>query len=116
MGFSAKWIHWMTLCVESVDYFVLVNNNKEGLIISGRGLRQGDPLSLYLFIIGVKGLSSLIRDAEGHEVISGTSICCVAPPISHLLFTNDCSLFFKAGEAQARVMKNVPTMYEAASR
>ena len=63
MGFHHRWIHWMRMCVESVDYSVLVNGEQVGPIIPGRGLQQGDPLSPYLFIICAEGLSSLIRDA-----------------------------------------------------
>jgi len=49
MSFNEKWIYWMTMCILFVDSSVLVNNEVVGPIISGRGLRQGDPLSLYLF-------------------------------------------------------------------
>jgi hypothetical protein len=63
-------------------------------------------LSPYLFIICAEGLSSLIRDAQERHVISGTSICRGAPPVSHLLFADDCYLSFKANESQAQVMKN----------
>jgi len=85
----------MVLCVKSVDYNVLVNGEHVGPFIPGRGLRQRDPLSPYLFIICAEGLSSLIRNAEESEVISGTSICHGAPQISHLLFVDDCFLFSK---------------------
>lgn len=115
MGFNSRWIHWMCMCVESVNYSVLVNNEKVGPIIPGRGLRQGDPLSPYLFIICVEGLSSLIRDAEERDVISGTSICRGAPPVSHLLFADDCFLFFKAEENQAHNINNILNIYEATS-
>ena len=39
MGFNQRWIHWMRMCVESVDYSVLVNGEQVGPIIPGRGLR-----------------------------------------------------------------------------
>jgi hypothetical protein len=53
------------MCVEAVDYYCLVNNNESGPITPSRGLRQGDPISSYLFIICAKGLSTLIRKEEG---------------------------------------------------
>jgi hypothetical protein len=65
MGFCAWWIKWIMMCVEAVDYYCLVNNNESGPITPSRGLRQGDPISSYLFIICAKGLSTLIRKEEG---------------------------------------------------
>jgi len=115
MGFHNRWIHWMSMCVESVDYFVLVNGTQVGPIIPGRGLRQGDPLSPYLFIIFAEGLSSLIRDAETRDILTGTKVCHQAPSVSHLLFADDCFLFFKANEDQAHAMKNILSTYELAS-
>jgi len=114
MGFSYKWIQWMVMSVESVDYNVLVNGEPVGLVIPGRGLRQGDPLFPYLFIICAECLSSLIQNAEENETISGTSICRGALSVSHLLFADDCFLFFKAEESQAQVMKIIMNTYEAA--
>jgi hypothetical protein len=74
MGFNNKWIHWISMCIESVDYSVLVNKEPVGPVIPGRGLRQGDPLSPYLFILCAEGLSSLISDAENRGTITGTKI------------------------------------------
>ncbi|CAJ2652404.1 unnamed protein product [Trifolium pratense] len=115
MGFSHQWVKWVMMCVESVDYSVIVNDDMVGPIIPGRGLRQGDPLSPYLFIICAEGLSSLIKQAEARGDIHGIKICKNAPIISHLLFADDCFLFFRADEHEAYIMKNILSTYEAAS-
>jgi len=95
------------LCIEIVDYSILVNGNIAGPIIPGRGLRQGDRLSPYLFIICAEGLSTLVRKAEARGDINGVKICNRAPIISHLLFTDDCFLFFRANTNQAEKMKHI---------
>jgi len=51
MRFAYQWVCGILMCVETVDYFVIVNNDVVGSIILGRGLRQGNPLLPYLFII-----------------------------------------------------------------
>ncbi|PNX57454.1 ribonuclease H, partial [Trifolium pratense] len=115
MGFCQQWVRWVMMCVETVDYSVIVNEDTVGPIIPGRGLRQGDPLSPYLFIICAEGLSALIKQAEDRGEIHGNKICRNAPIISHLLFADDCFLFFRAVEHEAQIMKNILETYEAAS-
>jgi hypothetical protein len=94
---------------------VLVNGEKVGLVIPGRGLRQGDPLSPYLFILCAEGLSSLIGRAESSGDLTGTAICKGAPRVTHLLFADDCFLFFRVCERQAQTMKTILQIYEEAS-
>lgn len=111
MGLCQKWVDWILLCVESVDY----NGEKVGHVVPGRGLKQEDMLSPYLFILCAEGLSSLIRKVEGKGDIKGTKICKNAPIITDLIFVDDCFLFFKAKESQAHAMKDILTIYEGAS-
>ena len=72
---------------------MLVNQQYVGPIISGRGLRQGDHLSPYLFILCTEGLSALIKQAEARGDLHGVKICQNVPIISHLLFADVVSCF-----------------------
>ncbi|XP_031099854.1 uncharacterized protein LOC116004057 [Ipomoea triloba] len=92
-----------------------VNGEDIGQVIPTRGIRQGDPLSPYLFIICVEGLSLLLQQAEQQGLIHGCRVARGAPPISHLFFADDSLLFFKANVHEAGVIKQCLTDYEALS-
>lgn len=93
LGFSAQWVDMVMWCVFTVRYSMRVNDQIVGPIIPKRGLRQGDSLSPYLFIICVEGLSILIQDAERKGLQHGFGVGRGAPYISHLLFTDDAIIF-----------------------
>ena len=71
MGFDQKWIDWIMLCVTTVSYSFCFNGAQVGLVIPKRGLHQGDPLSPYLFLFCVEGLSRLISTAAENGTIHG---------------------------------------------
>ena len=115
MGFAEGWVDLIMLCVSTVSYKVLRNRAEVGPIIPSRGLRQGDPLSPYLFIICAEGLSSLIRNREKAGFLHGVKVARSAPSISHIFFADDCLLFFKANLNEARIIKSLLAIYSAAS-
>lgn len=64
MGFDQKVVRMYIACISSVNYQVAHAGRIFGNIIPSRGIRQGDPLSSYLFLVCIEGLSSLIRSYE----------------------------------------------------
>lgn len=92
-----------------------MNGRARGLVCPSRGLRQGDPLSPYLFLFVTEGLIGLLKDAERVGMIQGHQVCTNAPPISHLLFADDSIFFCKATLEQAFVIQDILGKYERAS-
>ena len=92
LGFPEVRIERVMCCVSTPSFF-RINGKSYGHIILSRGLRQGDPLSPYLFLLCAKGFSSLLARVEAENRLHGVSIFRRAPSISHLLFTNDSLLF-----------------------
>lgn len=103
------------MCVGSVKYMILVNNGKVGLITPGKGLHQGDPLFLDLFILCVEGFSALIRKAERVEDAHGVKICRESPSITNMLYTNDCFLFFRAFTQEGEAIRKILGIYRKTS-
>ncbi|XP_019177676.1 PREDICTED: uncharacterized protein LOC109172888 [Ipomoea nil] len=112
LGFDEKWVGLIMLCIWTVRYKVLVNGKPSQEIIPSRGLRQGDPLSPYLFIICAEGLSLLLQDAQAKGRIHGCRVARGAPPISHLFFADDSMLFFKANMQETLEVKRCLEVYE----
>uniref|UniRef100_A0A453H0Z0 Reverse transcriptase domain-containing protein n=1 Tax=Aegilops tauschii subsp. strangulata TaxID=200361 RepID=A0A453H0Z0_AEGTS len=110
---SAIWINWIMACVKSVTYSVKFNGELLEVFSPSRGLRQGDPLSPFLFLFVIDALSALISKSVAD--LRGVSICQGAPVISHLLFANDTMLLFEASGQQASIVKGLLNTYTSAT-
>ncbi|KAK3212786.1 hypothetical protein Dsin_017492 [Dipteronia sinensis] len=107
LGFSDRWVSRIMKCVSTVAYSFLLNGEVCGWVQPTRGLRQGDPLSPYLFLICAEGLSALIQKSHKDGHISGFK--CSRSGHDSLLFT-------RATDANCVAVKRVLKKYSAASR
>ena len=78
-------------------------------------MRQGDPLSPYLFLICAEGLFSILYNYTERGLIHGFKVARNAPVVSHLFFADDSFLFFKSNMQECGMIKNCLDAYEKAS-
>ncbi|CAH9095576.1 unnamed protein product [Cuscuta europaea] len=109
LGFHSGWINLVLQCVATVLFNVQVNNEIVGPIIPTRGIRQGDPLSPYLFILIAEGLSARIREGGADRHLQGIRLARSVPTLTHLLFADDRFLFFRANEVDCTFIKMLDT-------
>lgn len=96
LGFPASWCSLVMKCVSSVSFSVRVNGVFSESFIPTRGIRQGDPISPYLFLLCSEGLSCMIKNIGPQYISRGVRVSRAAPWISHLLFADDCIIFSPA--------------------
>ncbi|XP_071738932.1 uncharacterized protein [Rutidosis leptorrhynchoides] len=104
MGFGAKWRGWIRSCLESASISVLVNGSPTREFKIERGVRQGDPLSPFLFIIAAEGLNVLTKKVVYNKRFMGVEIGSEKIPISHLQYADD-TIFF--GEWSVTNLQNL---------
>lgn len=102
-----KLVNIIMSCISSSELAILINGNATNFFQSSRGVRQGDPLSPYLFILGMKFLSLLIHNQISNHFWTPIPITSPGPFISHTFFADDIFLFDEANVNNAKAITNV---------
>ena len=117
-GFSEKWRRWISFCISSIRFSILINGSPCGFFQSSQGIRQKDPLSLLLFVIVMEALSRMIDKTSDAGLLSGFSMGGeISDPlrISHLLFADDTFIFCEASSDNLIYLRAILTWFEATS-
>lgn len=112
MDFGAKWRRWMQAGVSSVSFSILVNGSPKDFFKAQRGLREGDPLSHFLFVIVGEALSRMFSKALEANLISGFRPSLGGPLVTHLHFADDTIIFFEAKKEEIRNVKVIMHCFE----
>ncbi|XP_057415840.1 uncharacterized protein LOC130710549 [Lotus japonicus] len=115
MGFPSAWVSFIMECVTTLRFQVMLNGNPQVPFDPGRGLRQGDPLSPYLFILCGEVFSALIQKEIAFGMLTSIKIARSAPIISHLLFADDSIVFARANHQEAECIRSILAVYERVS-
>lgn len=102
-------------CISSVSYSFLINDAVCGNVVPMRGIRQGDPLSPYIFILCGKVLSGLCKRAQASSNLTGLRAGRLGPRIIHFLFADDTMFFLKTDQASIASLSDIIRQYEASS-
>lgn len=109
-SFGGKWCSLIVHCISSMLFSVLVNGSSNGFFSSSRGLRQGDPLSVLLFVFVMEALSRMIFAAVSGGLLEGFKVGNAT--YSHILFADDTLIFCNAHSSQLRYLRSLLLLFE----
>ncbi|CAL1404879.1 unnamed protein product [Linum trigynum] len=112
-GFNHSWCKWIKECVRTVRFSILVNGSPTEFFSPSRGIRQGDPLSPFLFILMSNALSFLLDKGVSQGTIHGIKIKPNCPRISHCLFADDTVIFGRASMEEAEEIMKIINTYKS---
>ena len=99
MGFNDQWVSLIMRCVSSVSFAVMLNGKVGSQFCPSRGLRQGDPLSPYLFLLVSEALSNMISYNSSLDQLQGIYLHNRCPMLTHLFFADDSIFFLAANQS-----------------
>jgi hypothetical protein len=114
-GFLTRFINWIRVCITSPRFSVCINGTMVGYFEGKRGLRQGDPLSPYLFVIAMEVFSKIMVDYTGGNSGFKFHPKCASLKLTHLCFADDLLIFSEASLISIKIIKSALLEFESLS-
>ena len=111
MGTPSILLRCIKACITTPKFSIYVNGELTGFFVSKRGVRQGDPLSPFLFLIAMEAFSRSLSKAVLHPRFDFHPKF-KAINLSHLCFADDIFLFAKGNATSVQITMNKPTKFE----
>lgn len=109
MGFGRKWLMWIRACLESASVSILINGSPTKEIKMSRGVRQGDPLAPFLFLLVAEGLNQSCKMALEKGLVKGVEVGKDKIKVFHLQYADDMLVFGQWGKQN---IKNIPLLFK----
>ncbi|CAI8606442.1 unnamed protein product, partial [Vicia faba] len=112
MGFYAKWMTWISECLRTATISVLVNESPTQEFSMGRGLRKGDPLSPYLFLIAEEGFNLMMFKNVHSNLLDGYRFENGEVSVSHIQYADDTIVMGERSWKNIWVIKEILQLFE----
>ena len=93
MGFGSRWLKWIKSSLESASISILVNGSPTEELRMSRGVRQGDPIAPFLFLLAAEGLNQACKLAVQNKLVKGVDVGNDKVHIFHLQYADDMVIF-----------------------
>ncbi|KAJ9552900.1 hypothetical protein OSB04_016945 [Centaurea solstitialis] len=108
-------INWIKEMISTPTFSIVVNAETKGFFHGKRGIRQGDPLSPYLFTIVMEGFSMLFKQCIEEAADFGYHHGCLDFGVTHLCFADDLFVFTRGDVASVEVLKKALSLFASCS-
>eukprot|EP00253_Pinus_taeda_P006274 PITA_06274 len=114
-GFYSRWVKWVLSMVSTPNFSILLNGTPTAPFNASQGLRQGDPLSPFLFIIAAERLGRYIKKELRERNVKGLCLWGNGIPVTHQQFVDDIMIFCKVSLHEVQKVKEILEIFMAAS-
>ena len=104
-GFPRQMVDWIMVCITTSKFTICVNGERHGYFKGGRGLRQGDPISPYIFTLVMEMLNLIVKDEIKKDGRFKYHFGCKQLKITHLCFVDDLIMLCHGGMDSVNVLK-----------